>query len=52
LENWNLFNDSNSEGATVYSLLMDSLNQNIWGDELRKSIIGSLPESNNLFRTY
>ena len=48
LENWNLFNDSNSEGATVYSLLMDSLNQSIWGDELRKSIIGSLPESNTL----
>lgn len=48
LENWNYMNDAQSEGATIYSLLMDSLESRIWGDELRKSIIGSLPEHNTI----
>ena len=50
LERWNLYNDSASEGATVYSLLMDRLEQRIWGDELKKSQIGSMPEHSTLIQ--
>ncbi|MBK7739868.1 MAG: penicillin acylase family protein [Saprospiraceae bacterium] len=49
-ERWNLYNDSANEGATVYSLLMDSLEQRIWGDELKKSQIGSMPEHSTLIQ--
>jgi len=46
LKSWNKINDADSEGATVYVLLMDSLGQRIWGDELLKSVIGVMPEPN------
>lgn len=48
LKQWDKLNDAESEGATVYSMLMDSLEMNIWGDELNRSIIGVKPERNTI----
>ncbi len=48
LKQWDKINDADSEGATIYSLLMDSLELNIWGDELDKSILGLMPEHNTI----
>ena len=48
LKNWDKLNDAESEGATIYQTLMDSLEYNIWGDELKKSVIGLMPEHNTI----
>ncbi len=37
LKNWNLRNDIGEKGATVFKCIWDSLEAQVWGDEIRKS---------------
>ena len=48
LKKWDLHNDADSRGALVFNILTDTLEALIWGDELKKSGIGQMPELNTL----
>ena len=37
LKNWNLRGDATEKGATVFKFLWDSLEAEVWGDEIKKS---------------
>ncbi len=37
LKNWNLRNDASEKGATVFRMVWDSLEAEVWGDEISKS---------------
>ena len=39
LRNWDLQNNANSDGATVFSLLIDSLITTVYGDELAQTLL-------------
>ena len=39
LKNWNLLNEVGSNGATVFEIIWDSVEQAVWGDELAGSDI-------------
>ena len=37
LKSWNLRNDANSKGATLFVLTWDSLENKVWNDEFQKT---------------
>jgi penicillin G amidase len=39
MNNWNLVNEENSKGITVFKIVWDSVTQAVWGDELAASPI-------------
>jgi penicillin amidase len=46
MDNWNLYNNENEKGITVFKLIWDSVENAVWGDELAKSPIPlTKPES-------
>lgn len=52
LKNWDLRNDVNAKGATVFKCIWDSLEAAVWGDEIRKSQLPlSKPDASTLLET-
>lgn len=50
LKKWDLHNSATSVGATVFEMMLDTLNYCVWNDELTKSYIGLMPERNTLIQ--
>lgn len=52
LKNWDLRNDVNAKGATVFKCIWDSLEAAVWGDEIRKSQLPlPKPDASTLLET-
>ncbi|HEY1020332.1 MAG TPA: penicillin acylase family protein [Sediminibacterium sp.] len=52
LKNWDLRNDVNAKGATVFKCIWDSLEAAVWGDEIRKSNLPlPKPDASTLLET-
>lgn len=52
LKNWDLRNDVNAKGATVFKCIWDSLEAAVWGDEIRKSQLPlTKPDASTLLET-
>lgn len=52
LKNWDLRNDINAKGATVFKCIWDSLEAAVWGDEIRKSQLPlPKPDASTLLET-
>lgn len=52
LKNWDLRNDINAKGATVFKCIWDSLEAAVWGDEIRKSLLPlPKPDASTLLET-
>jgi len=50
LAHWDMHNTANSTGATVFEMMLDTLEYCVWNDEMTKSYIGMLPERNTLIQ--
>lgn len=51
-KNWDLRNDVNAKGATVFKCIWDSLEAVVWGDEIRKSKLPlPKPDASTLLET-
>lgn len=52
LKNWDLRNDVNAKGATVFKCIWDSLEAAVWGDEIRESKLPlTKPDASTLLET-
>jgi len=52
LKGWDLRNDVNAKGATVFKCIWDSLEATVWGDEIRKSKLPlTKPDASTLLET-